>query len=114
MTATAGSPNAVSGFIQLRASQVSDTSARFPKAAWSSATSLRHWLAIRSNQSRRPLYRTYEDGWSFVSNSYAPTRTLAAGTIYGLRCIENSHVQDTLLPSRLRRRLQLSPMLGGM
>ena len=73
MAVTADSPNAVSGFIQLRVSQVSDTSARFPKAVWSSATSPR---AIRSNESRRPLYRTYEDGWSSLSNSYAPTRTL--------------------------------------
>jgi hypothetical protein len=48
-----------------------------------------------------------------LSNSYAPTRTLAAGAMDGLRCIKNSHVQDTLLPSRLRRRLRLSPMLAG-
>lgn len=47
-----------------------------------------------------------------LSNSYAPTRTLAAGAMDGLRCIKNSHVQDTLLPSRLRRRLRLSPMLA--
>jgi hypothetical protein len=63
---------------------------------------------------RQRLYRPYDDGRAFLSNSYAPTRTLAAGTMGGLRCIKNSHVQDAFLPSRLRRRVWLPPMLGGM
>jgi hypothetical protein len=61
---------------------------------------------------RQRLYRPYDDGRASLSNSYAPTRTLAVGTMDGLRCIENSHLQDTFLPSRSRRRLRSSPRLG--
>jgi hypothetical protein len=68
-------------------------------------------LAGKFNQiSRRPLYRTYEDGRASLSNSYAPTRTLALRTMEDLGCFKSSH---TFLSSRLRRRVRLWRMPGG-
>jgi hypothetical protein len=68
-------------------------------------------LAGKFNQiSRRPLYRTYEDGRASLSNSYAPTRTLALRTMEDLGCFKSSH---TFLSSRLRRRGRLWRMPGG-
>jgi hypothetical protein len=73
-------------------------------------------LAGKFNQiGRRPLYRTYEDGRTPLSNSYAPTRTLALRTedlrtMEDLGCFKSSH---TFLSSRLRRRMRLWRMPGG-
>jgi len=64
---------------------------------------------IQSNR-RRPLYRTYADARASLSNSYAPTRTLALSTMEDLGCFKRSH---TLLPARLRRRVRLRSMPGG-
>jgi len=74
-------------------------------------------LAGKFNQiSRRPLYRTYEDGRASLSNSYAPTRTLASRTMEDFRtmedlgCFKSSHTFSSL---RLRRRMRLWRMPGG-
>ena len=69
-------------------------------------------LAGKFNQlSRRPLYRTYEDGLASLSNSYAPTRTLALRTMEDLGCFKSSH---TSLPAQLRRRVRLRSTPGGV
>ena len=68
-------------------------------------------LAGKFNQiGRRPLYRAYEDARASLSNSYAPTRTLALRTMEDLGCFKSSH---TFLPSRLRTRVRLWRMPGG-